>query len=103
MGGVLKNLLTPSVSFKGKDGIDGYREIGATAIYKYAANGEGMGGCGGNMISGKCFSPSDTPYGKDGAKSGSGGGGGSVRDSVPYKGGNGGDGLVLIEWEEFRE
>ena len=55
------------------------------------------------MISGKCFSPSDTPYGKDGAKSGSGGGGGSVRDSVPYKGGNGGDGLVLIEWEEFRE
>ena len=103
MGGVLKNLLTPSVSFKGEDGIDSYGGIGATAIYKYAANGEGMGGCGGNMISGKCFSPSDTPYGKDGAKSGSGGGGGSVRDSVAYKGGNGGDGLVLIEWEEFRE
>ena len=74
MGGVLKNLLTPSVSFKGEDGIDSYGGIGATAIYKYAANGEGMGGCGGNMISGKCFSPSDTPYGKDGAKSGSGGG-----------------------------
>ncbi len=103
MGGALKNLLAPSVSFKGEDGIDNYGGIGATAIYKYAANGEGMGGCGGNMISGKCFSPSDTPYGKDGAKSGSGGGGGSVRDSVPYKGGNGGDGLVLIEWEEFRE
>ena len=55
------------------------------------------------MIAGKCFSPSETPYGKDGAKSGSGGGGGAVKNSIPFKGGNGADGIVIIEWEEFRE
>ncbi len=49
------------------------------------------------MISGKCFSPSDTPYGKDGAKSGSGGG--VVLSGILFRiKGNGGDGLVLIEW-----
>ncbi len=99
-GGVLEGLTGSSVSFGGEKGIDNYGGTGGTAIYKAAASGDGMGGCGGNMIAGKCFSPSETPYGKDGAKAGSGGGGGAVKDSTPYKGGNGGDGMVIVEWEE---
>ncbi len=103
-GGKLLNLSnSKAISFEGLAGINGYGGAGANAEYAFAANGEGMGGCGGNMVAGKCFSPSETPYGKDGNKSGSGGGGGAIKDSVPYKGGNGASGLVLIEWEEFRE
>ena len=100
-GGILEVL--NAKSYEGLAGINNYGGMGATAIYEFAANGEGIGGCGGNMIAGKCFSPSETPYGKDGAKSGSGGGGGAVKNSIPFKGGNGADGIVIIEWEEFRE
>lgn len=100
-GGVLEAVNTKS--YDGSPGIDNYGGMGATAIYEFAANGEGTGGCGGNMIAGKCFSPSETPYGKNGAKSGSGGGGGAIKNSIPFKGGNGADGIVIIEWEEFME
>lgn len=101
---LLNSITNVSKGYDGEDGEDSFGGVGATSIYTFAANGEGIGGCGGNMTGNtKCANGSDTPYGKNGSPSGSGGGGGSIKDSIPYKGGDGADGLVLIEWEEFRE
>ncbi len=101
-GGKLEDLTESSAkSYEGNPGMDGFGGIGANSIYKSQASGDGIGGCGGSMISGKCFSPSETPYGKDASPAGAGGGGGSIQNSTPYKGGNGSNGLVLIQWEEF--
>lgn len=106
-GGSLTPLLDSilgSKSYDGENATDNYGGAGGAALYTFAANGEGMGGCGGGMINNsKCANPADTPIGKKGTPSGSGGGGGAVKESVPYKGGDGTDGLVLFEWEEFRE
>ena len=99
----MNSIINTSKSYDGEDGIDGFGGIGAASVYTFAANGEGVGGCGGNMLSGKCANEADSAIGKSGTPSGSGGGGGAVRNSIPYKGGDGADGLVLIEWEEFRE
>ena len=50
------------------------------------------------MPSGNCANSSSTPIGKNAAKIGGGGGGGAVKDNAAYPGGKGGDGMVVIEW-----
>ncbi len=88
-------------SIKGEDGNDDYGGIGGSiteSLCPLLEELNGLGGCGGNMPSGNCANSSSTPIGKNAAKIGGGGGGGAVKDNAAYPGGKGGDGMVVIEW-----
>ena len=65
---------------------------------------KGLGGCGGNLAISEtepinaCANPSSGPTGKNASSIGGGGGGGAVKDNAAYKGGNGANGAVILEW-----
>ncbi len=88
-------------SVKGEDGTNDYGGIGGTiteAICPLFDALMGLGGCGGGMPTGVCANASSSGNGKNAGKVGGGGGGGSIKDNQAYPGGNGGNGMVVIDW-----
>ncbi len=93
------NYINNSVS--GEDGTDEYGGIGGSITEEICPLFDslmGLGGCGGSMPNGNCNGASSTGNGKNAGKTGGGGGGGSVKENQAYPGGNGANGMVVIDW-----
>lgn len=98
-GGNYNNSVPDSI--KGEDGSDDYGGSGGTITEEICPLFDalmGLGGCGGGMPTGVCANASAEGHGKNAGKTGGGGGGGSVKNNQAYSGGNGANGMVVIDW-----